>query len=108
MRRGRSSAWTTFHVNVSGHPAVWNRADDRKCPATATTWSIYCAVELAEVEVTGGFHHRRPAMELVREIVDERTKTRTYDHRLMGYNNDLTTKLEDVRTLFAEAIARFK
>ncbi len=25
--------------------AAWNRADNRKCPATATTWSIYCAVE---------------------------------------------------------------
>jgi hypothetical protein len=44
----------------------------------------------------------------VREIVDERVKSRSYNHRLMGYNNDLTTKLEDVRTLFAEAIARIK
>jgi hypothetical protein len=47
-------------------------------------------------------------MELLREIVDERTKTKTYDHRLMGYNNDPTTRLEDVRTLFAQAIARIK
>jgi hypothetical protein len=108
MRRGRSSAWATFHVNVAGHPAVWKRAGDRKCPASATTWNIYCAVEIAEVQVTGGFHHRRPAMELLREIVDERTKTKTYDHRLMGYNNDPTTRLEDVRTLFAQAIARIK
>jgi hypothetical protein len=88
--------------------AVWNRADNRKCPATARTWSIYCAVEQAEVEVAGGFHHRRPAMELVRTIVDERTKTKSYQHRLMDYNNDLTTRLDDVRTLFAEAIKRIK
>ncbi len=88
--------------------AVWNRADNRKCPAAATTWSIYCAVERAEVEVTGGFHHRRPAMELVREIVDERTKARSYQHRLMDYNNDPATHLDDVRSLFAEAIARIR
>jgi hypothetical protein len=88
--------------------SVWNRADNRKCPPSATTWSIYCAVERAEVEVTGGFHHRRPAMELVREIVDERTAKKTYQHRLMGYNNDPATHLEDVRSLFAEAIARIR
>ena len=88
--------------------SVWNRADNRKCPATATRWSIYCAVERAEVEVTGGFHHRRPAMELVRTIVDERTATKTYQHRLMDYNNDRTTRLDDVRSLFREAIARIR
>lgn len=88
--------------------AVWNRADNRKCPPTATTWSIYCAEERASMEVTGGFHHRRPALELVRQIVDERTQTKTYPHRLMGYNNDPSTRLEDVRSLFAEAIARIK
>jgi hypothetical protein len=88
--------------------AVWNRADNRKCPAKATTWSIYCAEERASIEVTGGFHHRRPALELVRQIVDERTQKKAYQHRLMGYNNDPATHLEDVRSLFAEAISRIK
>jgi hypothetical protein len=88
--------------------AVWNRADDRKCPATATTWSIYCAVERAQLDVVGAFHHRRPACELVREIVEARTKDRTYQHRMMDYNNDPTTHLSDMKSLFAEAIARVK
>jgi hypothetical protein len=88
--------------------AVWNRADDRKCPATATTWSIYCAVERAQIEVAGAFHHRRPAGELVREIVEARTQDRKYEHRMMGYNNDPSTHLADVKSLFAEAIARIK
>ena len=88
--------------------SVWNRADNRECPASATTWSIYCAVERAEVDVTGGFHHRRPAGELVREIVDERAKGRSYHHRMMDYNNDPTTTLADVRSVFAEAVARIK
>lgn len=95
-------------MTIISSDSVWNRADNRKCPATATKWSIYCAVERAQLEVAGGFHHRRPAGELVREIVDERTKARNYNHRLMDYNNDSTTTLADVQTLFAEAIARIK
>jgi hypothetical protein len=88
--------------------SVWNRADNRKCDAAARTWSIYCALERATREVTGGFHHRRPALEVVRVIVEERTKDRNYDHRLMDYNNDASTHLADVRTLFAAALARIK
>jgi hypothetical protein len=87
---------------------AWNRTDNRKCPANATTWSIYCAVEKATIDVTGGFHHRRPALEVVREIVDERTATRNYRHRLMDYNNDPTTRLQDVQSLFKEALRRIK
>ena len=56
--------------------------------------------------MTGGFHHRRPALELVREIVEARTKDRKYDHRLMDYHNDARTTLADVHSLFAEALAR--
>jgi hypothetical protein len=88
--------------------AVWNRADNRKCTATATTWSMYCALERATREVTGGFHHRRPALELVRVIVEERTKGRDYNHRLMDYNNDSTTHLEDVHVVFAAALAKIR
>ena len=88
--------------------AVWNRADNRQCDAAARTWSIYCALEHATREVTGGFHHRRPALEVVRIIVEERTKDRNYSHRLMDYNNDVSTHLDDVRTLFAAALARMK
>jgi hypothetical protein len=84
--------------------AVWNRADDRKCAKTATTWSIYCAMEKATIEITGGFNHRRPALEAVREIVDQRSAGRAYHHRLMDYNNDRTTRLSDVQGLFREAL----
>jgi hypothetical protein len=88
--------------------AVWNRADDRRCPSTATQWSIYCAVERASIEVTGGFNHRRPAAELVRQIVERRTAGRAYTHRLMDYNNDPSTSLDDVHSLFNEALAQIK
>lgn len=85
---------------------AWDRADNRKCSKNATSWSIYCAIEKATIELTGGFHHRRPALELVREIVSERTAGRQYHHRLMDYNNDPKTKLADVQSLLREALTR--
>jgi hypothetical protein len=85
---------------------VWNRSDNRKCPPDDTTWSMYCAMERATTEITGGFNHRRPALELVRQVVEERTAGRNYQHRLMDYNNDSTTSLADVQNVFAEALAR--
>jgi hypothetical protein len=62
--------------------------------------------ERATIEVTGAFHHRRPAMELVRQIVDERSAGRPYHHRLMDYNNAPTTRLADVRGIIADALSR--
>lgn len=87
---------------------AWNRADNRECAPDATTWSIYCALEKATIAVTKGFHHRRPAMEVVRTIIDERAETRNYHHRLMDYNNDPTTHLSDVQSLFQEALTRME
>ena len=91
-------------ASILATESQWNRADDRTCPGNAKTWSIYCAMQRATVEVTGGFHHRRPALEVVREIVEHRTTDRQYAHRLMDYNNDVSTRIEDVHTLFAQAL----
>jgi hypothetical protein len=92
--------------------AVWNRADNRKCSPDATTWSIYCAGVKAVEEVTGGtggghgIDHRRPALEVIRSVVEERSKGRNYHHDLMDYNNDLTTTYADTKSLFSEALQR--
>lgn len=86
--------------------ARWNRADTRRCADAAAVWSLYCAAEKATIEIAGAFHHRRPALQVVRAIVDERTAGRPYEHRLMEYNNDPTTRLADVHSLFAEALER--
>jgi hypothetical protein len=88
--------------------AAWNRADNRKCSEDATSWSIYCAMEKATAAVTGGVHHRRPAMEVVRRIISERTATRNYHHHLMEYNNDPTTQLSDVQSIFKEALSQME
>jgi len=95
-------------ANILSSETVWNRADNRNCDPKSTAWSIYCAMERATREVTGGFHHRRPALQLIRKIVEERTAGRNYRHRLMDYNNDPATTFEEVTSLFTEALSRIR
>ena len=94
-------------IEISRQGADWNRNDNRRCEDT-THWSIYCAMDQATREVTGAHDHRRPAMEVVRLLVEARTKDKAYAHRLMGYNNDPKTTLTDVRTLFEDALRRVR
>lgn len=88
--------------------AAWNRNDNRACPPNETKYSIYCAGELAVREITRApfslINHRRPAMEVIRGVVDDRTRGRNYNHRLMDYNNDPTTTFADVRSLLQRAL----
>ena len=93
---------------ILGSESVWDRADDRQCGPEDKTWSIYCSMIRATMEVTGGVHHRRPAMEVVRQIVDARSAGRKYEHRLRDYNNDRSTTFADLRSLFEEALARLR
>lgn len=101
-------------AEILSNPTVWNRADDRKCTPDAAKWSIYCAGVRAVGEVTGGtgaegwhgIDHRRPALEIIRTIVDDRSRARGYHHRLMDYNNDPRTSFSDVQSLFSEALRK--
>ena len=75
----------------------WNRADNRICPAEAKTFSLYCALQMATVEVGGKAEHRGAAMQEARFVIDEIARDRNYDHRLMNYNNDRTTTFSDIQ-----------
>jgi hypothetical protein len=82
-------------------PEKWNRADNRACPAEAKTFSLYCAIEKATDEVSGNFEHRGAAMQEARFVIDEiAPHAKSYDHRLMGYNNDPSTTFADVQKMF--------
>jgi hypothetical protein len=85
--------------------AAWDREDDRGCARTDGVLSLYCALRQATVDVTGGFHHRRPALQTARRIVAERSSGRDYAHRLQDYNNDSRTSLADIHSLLDEALA---
>lgn len=43
-------------------------------------------------------------MEVIRGIVDGRAAKRNYKHRLMDYNNDPATTIDDVRSVFQDAL----
>lgn len=79
----------------------WNRKDDRRCPDTETTFSLYCALAKATEEVTGDFAHRGAAMQEARFVIDEDlAPNNNYEHRLMNYNNDPRTTFADVQRFF--------
>lgn len=75
----------------------WNRADNRICPAEAKTVSLYCALQMATVEVGGKAEHRGAALQEARFVIDEIARDRNYEHRLMNYNNDPTTTFSDIQ-----------
>lgn len=82
------------------NPALWNRADTRECPPAATRFSLYCALQRAEIEVHGKTAHRGAALQQARFAVDRLTAGRRYQHRLMEYNNDPRTRFEDLAKVF--------
>jgi hypothetical protein len=73
-------------------PSEWNRADNRVCPETAKTFSLYCALEKATTERTGSFAHRGAAMQEARFVIEEiAPNVNYYEHWLRDYNNDPAT-----------------
>ena len=87
-----------------GDATQWDRHDDRECSPDKHSLSLYCALIKSSLSESGGTHHRRPALEIVRMLVDQRSVGRGYQHRLRDYNNDPRTSLDDVQKLLDEAI----
>ncbi len=91
-------------------PSKWNRADNRVCPETAKTFSLYCALEKATTEKAGSFVHRGAAMQEARFVIEEiAPNVNYYEHWLRDYNNDPTTTFADVQKFFdvlADHVAR--
>lgn len=86
---------------ILNSPEKWNQADNRKCPATATKFSLYCALEKATNEETRSFAHRGAAMQEARFVIDDDLAPNNhYDHRLMDYNNEPHTTFADVQRFF--------
>ena len=86
---------------ILNSPSKWNRADNRECPAGAKTFSLYCALEMATIEVSGKSEHRGAALQEARFVIDEIAASRNYEHRLMGYNNDPTTTFAEIQEVFS-------
>ena len=94
--------------HILDSPVKWNRKDNRKCPAEAKTFSLYCAIERATDEVNGHFAHREAAMQEARFVIDSIAANRNYEHRLMNYNNDPTTTFADIQHVLQTAEANIE
>lgn len=82
-------------------PSKWNRADNRVCPVTVKTFSLYCALEKATTEKAGSFAHRGAAIQEARFVIEEiAPNVNYYEHWLRDYNNDPTTTFADVQKFF--------
>jgi hypothetical protein len=62
----------------------------------------------ATTEIVGGVHYRQPAMQAVREVVNDVCGTRVDKHRLMDYNNHPDTTLGDIHNLLKIAQTRLE
>ena len=88
--------------------SVWNRQDDRECndDNALGKWSLFCALEKACVDVLGQYDHRRVALQEVRFAVEDATRGRQFEHRLMDFNNLPETRFEDVKQVLRVASER--
>ena len=88
--------------------SVWNRQDDRECndDNARGQWSLFCALEKACVEVLGQYDHRRVALQEVRFAVEDATRGRQFEHRLMDFNNLPETQFGDVKRVLQVSMER--
>lgn len=99
-----------------GSESAWNRNDDRRCADDEATdkRSLFCALQRASADVYGAHDpnriadHRRVALQEVRFAVEDATRGRELNHRLMDFNNLPETTLADVQRVLAQATARVR
>lgn len=91
---------------ILSDPAKWNRHDDRVCTPEDTTWSLFCALQRASVEVLGNYDHRRAALQEVRFAIEAAAPDHEFEHRLRDYNNLATTRFEDIKAVIHVARLR--
>lgn len=89
---------------------AWNRHDDRYCEDDArdTSWSLFCALYQASVDVTGQYLHFRPAVTETRAAIGDVTNGRRFNQILLEYNNDSSTTYANIAGVFDRATARLE
>jgi len=85
-------------------PEKWNHTDAQDCPADATTFSLFCALQKASNEVTGTFDNRGAAAQELRFTIDDMVgNSKHYNSRLTDFNNDSATTFENIQELLRTA-----
>lgn len=86
--------------------AFWNKKDDRKCEDDITNnkYSFFCALQKASVDIEKAYNHRNGAMQLIRNLIQERYPKRKWEHRFKDFNNMEETKFNDIVSILEQAI----
>jgi len=90
------------HLDSIAH---WDREDDRDCANDAPgVESLFCVLSAAIEARMGRYHHRQPALELLRAVIVERWPDRMAGHPIMDFNNHPATTIDDLRAALQLAL----
>lgn len=86
----------------------WNREEAQSCGRTTdlTNTGLFCMLYTAVEARMGRYHHRQPAVELVRAVIFERWRDRITSHTLVDFNNHPATTTADIRAVLQVALER--
>ncbi len=84
---------------------IWNKQDNRNCKEVETL-SLYCALVLASLKVTGEFNNNSAALEQVRNEILSLSKRSDFKHILMDFNNHPDTSIDDIQIVLRNAKKR--
>jgi hypothetical protein len=86
----------------------WNRHDTRICKPKDKTWSLFCAMEKAALDVLGEDRYRAVALQEVRFAAEDAMKGMKvpFQHRMTDYNNLPSTRFEDITNVLKVATDR--
>ncbi len=82
----------------------WDQSDDRVCEEDDTTWSLFCALQKASLEILGEYQHRRVALQEVRFAIEEVSGGEEFEHRLKDFNN--TRSFGEIKRVLSIATER--
>lgn len=88
--------------------SVWDRSANRRCGSAATTWTLYCALRDATVQVTGEFHDRQPALTIMRAVIQDVFREMSFEQPLVDYNTYDDAILVEMHRLLGSAMNRVR
>ena len=87
--------------------ARWNRQEVQNCTSNdQTNAGLFCLLYSAVEARMGRYHHRQPALQLVRAVIFERWRDRITGHQLVDFNNHPATTMAELRMVLEGALER--
>jgi hypothetical protein len=85
----------------------WNRREIQHCSSSdQTNTGLFCLLYTVVEARMGRYHHRQPALELVRSVIFERWRDRITGHQLIDFNNHPATTSADLKIVLQVALER--